>query len=153
MATAGTVSFPFNFTVDSSANGGDIMDVVISNPSVVISVIRPDGVEVTVANAGSLGCTYATAANGSFSIAPLGFFSQSGAHVVITLSAGQPSGTYQVKADATALSSDTLVTGTYFSSSNVQVGLATQPQYTVGNTVVLTGFAVDGITPIQRTLE
>ena len=147
-APAGSVSFPFEFLIDpSTASGGDLLDIVVSNPSVAISVICPNGAEVNALNAASLGFDYTIVDDGNYTIAPLGFLSQPGTHVVFSFS-GQPPGTYQVKADATSVASNALIIGTYSSSSSVHVGIVTQPQYTVGDTVILTGLVVDGTTPV-----
>jgi hypothetical protein len=44
-----------NITVDASANGGDLIDVSCPSSQMAISLILPNGVEVTVANASSFG--------------------------------------------------------------------------------------------------
>jgi hypothetical protein len=45
LAPAGTVSVPFSFLVDS-VKGEDVLDVVVDNPSAMITLIRPDGVQL-----------------------------------------------------------------------------------------------------------
>jgi hypothetical protein len=41
--------------LDPIPSGGDVIDVATHNPSPIVSLVRPDGVVVTAANAASLG--------------------------------------------------------------------------------------------------
>jgi hypothetical protein len=146
---AGTVA-PLQITLDPTATGGDTLDVAIHDPSIVISLVRPDGVVVTAANAASLGYTFVTAlADGSVISLPLGSFTAAGPHVVIGFGSAQSPGVYTIRADGTALASDNFVSVAYYSSSNVKAGAATGSlSYTLGDTVALSGLLYDGTSPI-----
>jgi hypothetical protein len=58
------------FTVDHpSAMGGDFFDVVEDNPQVIVSLILPNGTEVTAATAQNVGFTFTSfAGSGSDSV-------------------------------------------------------------------------------------
>src|SRR5579875_3391175 len=46
-----------NVVVDSSSTGGDLIDVNVGDPSVVISLIAPGGAEISAGNASRYGFT------------------------------------------------------------------------------------------------
>lgn len=70
------------FTVDHpNAGGGDFFDVVVDNPQVSISLIIPNGTEVTAATAQNLGFTFTSFAGSGTDSVP--FLDTPGNHTVI----------------------------------------------------------------------
>ena len=139
---AGTAST--SLTVDSE-NGGDLFDVVSSDPAVAISLVLPGGLEISSTNAEAQGFTFAVISglpgDQILSASPLG---RPGTHTLITLPPGSPSGVYQVRANASTATTDTLVIASYFAASSVRGGVLTDsPAYRVGDTVLLTGAILD----------
>src|SRR5262245_51544354 len=59
---SGTVAF----TVDPSTAGGDVLDVDVSEPTAVVSIILPNSLEVTPDNASFLGWGYIRVSDGEF---------------------------------------------------------------------------------------
>jgi hypothetical protein len=53
-APGSTPETDLSLSVDASSSGGDFIDVVAANPQVLISLILPNGTEVTPSNASSL---------------------------------------------------------------------------------------------------
>ena len=121
--TAGTVATDFTFILDPVSGGQEFLDLRYEDPALVFSLLRPDGLEITAANAVSLGYTFQAYAPNAFPgyLGPLGL---SGNHLQIQLPIGQAGGSYRVKIDATAATAASLVWGVYYSSSDVHIGLA-----------------------------
>ena len=148
-APAGATSL-IPFTADPTASGGDLFDVISSNPGVVITLLLPNNTEITSANAASQGFVYTVIPDGTFSNSliptPL---AASGTHTVIQFAPSLAPGTYQIKANASSVATDSLIIATYFSTSSVRAGLLTvAPLYRVGDTVILTGLLFNGSSPI-----
>lgn len=122
-------------TLAPATNGGDVLDVSTSDPSVVMSLILPGGQELTTANAASFGYTFSPVASGSTDtvdiaspvIAP-------GTHVVMTFPAGQVAGTYTVKLNASATATDSAATVYYLSAGTEEMAVATDSSlYSMNN--------------------
>ena len=119
----GVVSTDFEFILDPAIGGQELLDIQYQDPALIFSIVRPDGLEITSANAASLGYEFQTVTPDTFSffIGPLAL---SGNHLLIQVPSGQAAGRYIVKVNSTASSAASLVTGVYYSSSNVSVGAA-----------------------------
>ena len=146
----GSSSFLVPMVADPPVDKQDVFDIVSDNASAIITLILPNGIEVTANNAQSLGYTYAAstipAENGLQSLAP---FFTSGNHTLISLPVGAPVGTYQVKINTSNISTETLVIVSYYSSSSLRIGLLTDAAtYRVNDKVVLSGLVYDGATPV-----
>ena len=70
---AGTVG-TLALTVDPGISGGDIIDLAIHDPNVVISVVRPDSVVVNAANASSFGYVFASVSDGGVLQLPVDYY-------------------------------------------------------------------------------
>jgi hypothetical protein len=147
-----TPSTYLSLTVDASVNGGDFIDVRSTNPQLQISLILPNGTEVTPANASTFGFSVLQQVNSAGTAVTSGVFTPFdalGAHTAFILPAGSPGGVYQVKANSTTVSTATFVSVTYFSMSGVKAGIAEdQVIYNPGNNVRLTAFIFSGSTPV-----
>lgn len=55
---AGNSPTVVSVVVDAAATGGDLIDVAVGDPSVVISLITPSGTEINAANAGAFGLRF-----------------------------------------------------------------------------------------------
>jgi hypothetical protein len=142
-----------NVSVDQPANGQDSIDVLTSDPNVVITLLLPNGTEITANNASSNGFIFTGYySDGSVSSeAGLSPFLTAGTHTVIDFPAGTPSGVYSVKANASASQSDSAMTIIYYPSSTVALAAATDAStYVQGDLVILSGLLFDGQTPIQN---
>ena len=53
-----TASTTLDMVVDEDPGGGGSIDVLVTDPEVIVSLIQPNDVEVTVVNAESLGYTF-----------------------------------------------------------------------------------------------
>jgi hypothetical protein len=150
MAPAGSISTLLSFTVEADTAGNDFFDVVTSDPAVVISLILPSGVEVTSANATAMGFTLTIIPAGTNDTVEIpSALSLPGTHTTIQIPGGQTSGTYMVKANASAATAGAAVLATYFSSSTAKAAVTTDAaNYKVGDTVVLSGLVFDGATPV-----
>jgi hypothetical protein len=102
------------------------------------------------ANATTLGFTFAIVPDGTNGNAEIpSALSLPGTHTSIQIPGGQPSGAYQIKANASAATDDVAVLATYFSSSTAATAVTTDAaNYKVGDTVILSGLVFDGTTPI-----
>jgi hypothetical protein len=140
-----------NLVVDTVAAGGDTIDADVGDPAVVISLITPGGVEITSANASSLGFTFAAyTADGLASLDSYSLFTTSGTHTLIQFPAGQSPGAYQIKANTSAAAADTGMYLTYYSPSNVRAGAVTDATaYRTGDFVILSALVFDGGGAIQ----
>lgn len=147
---AGSASTLATFTLDPVSGGHDIFDVVISDPGMVVSLLLPNGIEVTSANAAGLGFSYTTYQIGDPGILSAGFFGGTGNHVLIQLGPAQPPGTYSVKANASTLTADAAMSVFYSGSSSLRTGVIPDSfSYRTGDTAVLSGLVFDGINPIS----
>ncbi len=141
-----------NLTVDASANDGDFIDVVSPSPQVQMSLILPNGTEVTAGNASTFGFSVLQQTNGSGTAVASGVFTPFdafGTHTTFILPAGSPGGVYQVKANSSMVATSTSVSSTYFSMSGVKAGIAKDKLvYNPGGTVTLTAFIFSGSTQV-----
>jgi hypothetical protein len=151
VVTAHSTSTLLTFTVEGDTTGGNFIDVATSDPAVVVSLILPSAIEVTSANAASLGFIFTIVADGGFAGADVpSALSIPGTHTVIQIPGGQLSGVYSIKADATGANADSGMLATYFSSSTVRATATTNAAtYKVGDTVILSGLVFDQATPIR----
>jgi subtilisin-like proprotein convertase family protein len=152
LAPAGSQSNVVEFPADPRPGGGDVVQVTTSTAEATVSLVLPNGVEVTAANAASLGFEYGVLADGAFANNgdALSVFAAPGTNVYIAFPPASPAGVYRVKIDASAAAADTAAFVTYYSSSLVRAGVATNsPVYRVGEKVVISGLVFDGPTPVQ----
>jgi hypothetical protein len=147
---AGSTSTLLTFTVEEDTTGNNFFDVATSDPAVVVSILLPSSAEVTAANAPALGFTFTTAVAGTNDRVEIpSVLTLPGTHTIIQIPGGQVSGTYQIKANAGATTSDSGMLATYFSSSSAEVTAATDADnYKIGDTVILSGLVFDGTSPI-----
>jgi hypothetical protein len=138
----------FNLTVDSGSSGGDLIDVLTTNPAVLISLITPAGVEMNANNASNYGFTISTYTSDGSSDSPNPLVS-AGTHTLIQFPTSQSSGSYKIKADSSAAGSDDVMTFQYYSSSDVVIGALTDStSYRLGDNVIGSVLLFDGA-PIQ----
>jgi hypothetical protein len=147
---ANTPSTLLSFTVEGDTTGGNSFDVLTSDPGIGVSLILPSSLVVTSTNAASLGFTFTVLPNGTLSEVEIpSLLSQPGTHTVIQVPGGQPSGGYQIQANASSVSATSAVAATYFSSSTVGVTVTTDAaNYQSGATVIISGLVFDGATPV-----
>lgn len=139
-----------DLTVDESPEGGGVIDVLATQPGLVISLVLPTGVEVTATNAASLGFGFEI-----YTIAPeapsllISPMLTPGTHTVFELPPGQVSGVYHVKADSTGVATETGLIVSYHSSSQVRAALTTTGAvYKPNDAVVLSALVFNGSTPV-----
>ncbi|MFN0169764.1 MAG: choice-of-anchor X domain-containing protein [Bryobacteraceae bacterium] len=142
--SAGTV-FPLKVT--SVVEGRDVIRVGLTHPQLQISLITPASVEVTSANAASLGYEW-TSLNAATPSLSFPFASSAGDHVLIGLPAGAQPGIYQVKANATGISGDTGIQVTYWSNSGVRAGAVCDSTVPTGSSITISGLLFSGTTPV-----
>jgi hypothetical protein len=142
----------FNITVDPKPTGQDVLDAIVGDPSVVISLILPNGSEVTASNAAANGFTFNSyTSDGGTSMDALSPFLLAGAHTTIQFPTPAPPGVYGVKANASSAQSDTAMMVLYYPSSTVSMGAITDAStYRQGDLIILSGFVFDAQTPIQN---
>lgn len=147
---AGSAAILIPFSADPAPGGGDLFDVVSSKPGGIITLILPSGIEINASNATAQGFSYTIIPEGAFTNTLIpSALATSGTHTLIQLPPSSPPGTYQVKVNASTVTSDTLIIASYFSSSSVRAGLLTDsPLYRLGDTVLLVGILFDGSTPV-----
>ena len=148
---ASTPATYLNLTVDASANGGDFIDVVSPSAQILISLVLPNGTEVTVGSASTLGFSVWQQTNSSATTTSGIFtpFDVLGTHTAFILPAGSPGGVYQVKANSNTVSTSTGISVTYFSMSGVKAGIAKDKLvYNPGGNVTLTAFIFSGSTQV-----
>ncbi|HEX8351480.1 MAG TPA: proprotein convertase P-domain-containing protein [Pyrinomonadaceae bacterium] len=153
LAPAGSQSNVVEFPADPRPGGGDVVQVTSSTAEAAVSLVLPNGVEVTPANAASLGFEYGVLADGAFTGNgdALSVFSAPGTNTFISFPPASPAGTYRVKIDASAATAETAALVTYYSSSLVRAGVATNSSvYRVGEKVVISGLVFDGPTPVRN---
>ncbi|MGJ5813102.1 choice-of-anchor D domain-containing protein [Paludibaculum fermentans] len=135
-----TATIPF--TADPLPDGGDLFDVACQYPGAVVSLLLPNGTEISPANAESQGIVYSVL--GSSTALP-GMFAVSGTHTLITLGAGSLPGAYEVRVNSAGATAEFVVVATYQSSSAVRAGVAAGDQTVqVGRSAVFTGLVIDG---------
>lgn len=118
---AGSPAVLIPFVADPSAAGGDVFDTMCSDPAAIVTLILPNGTEVSVANAESLGFFYTVIQDGSFARSQiLSPFSMPGTHTIIKLPALSPAGNYQIKVNGSSVAEDAVALTTYYSSSTVK---------------------------------
>lgn len=138
------------FGVQFTRPGDNLFDIATSHPGVVVSLILPFGVEVTSANAASLGYAFLLQTDQDNSIEDgSSIFSLPGTHTIIGTgwgtirrlrSLGQCQGGECNFRDY----------GDYFASSTVKAGALTDASsYKLADTVVLSGLVFDGNRPIS----
>ena len=141
-----------NITVDPGPAGADTLDILVGDPSVVVSLMLPDGTQITSANAPASGFTWSNYSSLGLGTADLfSPFDLEGNHTVIQLPSPAIPGVYTISANSTAAQSATYLIVNYYSSSTVQVAAGTDAgSYRSGDTVILSGYVFDGQTPIQN---
>lgn len=139
-----------SFTVEADSTGKNLFDVATSDAGVVVTLILPSGTEVNNANAASLGFGFSVTPAGSLNGSEIpSVFLIPGTHTVITIPAGQVSGVYKIKLDASAANTESGVFATYFSSSTVRTAATTSSaNYRTGDTAILSALVFDGATPV-----
>lgn len=153
LAPAGSQSDVVEFPADPRPGGGDVVQVISSTPEATVSLILPNGAVVTAANAASLGFEFGVLTDGAFANNgdALSIFGAPGTNTFISFPPASPAGTYGVRVDATAATAETAALVTYYSSSLVRAGVATNSSvYRVGEKVVISGLVFDGPTPIRN---
>ena len=148
---AGTTQ-QLTFTADPRSIGGDIFQVVSSQPNATISLIIPGGTEITSANAELFGYSYSTFANDNPEpVLSPSLVNTPGTHTFITLPPAPAAGSYSIKVVAPAGPDATLVVASYLSSSTVRAGLVADSQwYRIGQTVVFSALVFNGDTPVTN---
>ena len=138
-----------NITVDTDAKGGDILDIVLTDPSVSVALSNSAGLNVTAGTALNNAIQWTTM-NVSGTPLPIPtFLNTPGVHNVIELPSGSPGGQYQVIADATQSTTSSTVLVYYVSSSTVGVAATASPAtVSIGSPVTISAIALDGSSPI-----
>jgi hypothetical protein len=149
---AGAASTLVNVAVDAPPTGQDSLDVLASDPNVVITLLLPSGAEITASNATANGFTFNTyTSDGSGTSGDLlSAFLTPGSHTVIDFPIPAQTGVYSVKANASTATANSAMTVLYYPSSTVALAAATDASaYHQGDFVILSGLLFDGQTPIQ----
>ncbi len=150
----GTASTLLPFVVDPSGQGGDLFQILSSEPGAIVTLILPNGTEVSSSNAASLGYQYDVipAINPNLNAdTPPSPFSNPSTQTLITLPQTVPAGNYQVKVNASTPTRKTLIVATYFSTSAIITSVVTDEEdYKVGDTVVVSAFVFNNTTPITN---
>ena len=151
LVNAGTTQ-QLSFTADPRSIGGDIFEVVSSTPDAIISLIVPDGTEITSSNAALFGYSYSTFTNdNSAPVSMPSLINTPGTHTLITLPPASAAGSYSIKVIAPAGPDNTLVIASYLSSSAVRAGLVADSQwYRIGQTIVFSALVFNGETPVTN---
>ena len=153
---AGERNAELRMTLDPSRSGGDLLDLALSDPRVRVSVILPGGKELDKDKAGSLGFQWEAVP--AESRLPLPFL-PGVAHYLLVFPAGQPSGTYLLRADGSDAAQDSVLIATFFplptrdddASGTVAAGLTTDKSiYFAGDPVELTAVVQEGRRPVTR---
>lgn len=150
----GTASTLISFVVETGGDGGDVFQVISTDPGIIITLILPNGTEVNSSNASNLGYNYSvTPASDPDALthSPPSPFLGAGTHTVIELPQSASPGNYQVKANALAATKPALVIASYYSSSSIRLGVTINEEtYKVGETVVVSAFVFNGTSPITN---
>lgn len=144
---AGSTSGEIPLVLDPAVGGQDYIVLDYTDQSLSFSLIRPDGFEVTTANAASLGFEFTTLMNpaGSNSITSIGT-----AQLWIQLPTTTPPGAYKVRINAAAAISPSLVFAALHSSSSVRVATLANPgRIRAGDTLKIATAVFDGTVPLQ----
>ena len=100
---ANSSSTVLSFTLEGDTTGLNAFDVATSDSGVAVSLILPSGTEVTSANASGLGFTFTIIPENASSDEVPSVLALPGTHTLIQIPGGQPSGVYNIKANATRL--------------------------------------------------
>ena len=153
LAPPGTAANFIEFPADPQG-GGDLFDVVAADERAVISLVLPDGTEVTAANAGALGFAYTKAPAGTFDGLMIpNMLSTRGTHTIIILPPSAAPGTYKVRADVSSVTDVTdkiVVIASYFSSSSIRAGIRVDYQNRAGRPVLLAGLLFNDSSPVAN---
>ena len=147
---AGNDNGQIAMVADPVVAGGDMFDMLTDNAAAVVSLVLPGGTQVTADNAVNLGFIYVKFTNA----APVNNLvpspvNQAGTHISFILPPSQIPGTYTVKVNAAAALTPVVVIASFYTSSPVTSGVTTSAgTYKVGDTVIITGLAFNGGTPI-----
>lgn len=147
---AGTANNLIAFSADPQNGARDVFHVITRESGLMVSLITPEGAEINAANATDRGFGYSVVnGNQHLNDQVMPAFSTPGTHTLFLLPSSSPSGTYQVKINASQVSAENVVIATYFSSSLIRAGLVTDaPTYRVGETVMLSGLLFNGALPV-----
>jgi hypothetical protein len=147
VAQGGSVSVPI--VLDPSANGGDTLDIVTSDPSVIVALFTPAHVSINAQSAASFGVNWTTAlwATNSFTVPT--FLDIPGSHTLVQLPASLSAGTYQVVLNASVATASSSAIINYLSSSAVSAGIVSNPStVSIGTPVVLSALIFEGSSPV-----
>ncbi len=146
---AGPVPTLLPLQIDPSSSGDDLIDVIIGNPQIRITLLLPNGSEVNAANAAGLGFDFTTLQVSAGGQLEASIFGVAGYHVLVTFPPSQQPGLYNIKADGSALATGSRIVVAYLSSSDVRAGLSTDAAaYRMGDSVNLAGLLLEGSAPI-----
>lgn len=143
--TPGSATGELSFVVDSAPGRQETIVVDYADPALGFALVRPDGVEVTSATAEALGFTFANMDQ------PTGLGAihsgTSAYHLWIQFPIASQPGNYRIRVNAAVATTQTVVVGTYYSSSAVRVAaLTTSPRLRLGqSTVLLAGVFADQV--------
>jgi len=146
---SGQVLLSFSFTPVLS-DGGDSFDAITTDPSVSVSLILPNGTEITAANAAAQGFSFSTTIVSTSDDTNIPVtLTIPGTHTLIGFPPGQAAGTYQIKANGAAAASDSFII-VYLFASGTETFSASVPAsfYRVGDQIPIFGYASDGVAPI-----
>jgi hypothetical protein len=152
-AGANQVLLSFSFTPVLSA-GADSFDVITTDPSVSVSLILPGGTEIAAANAAAQGFSFSTTVISTSDDTNIPVtLTMPGTHTLIGFPPGQAAGTYQIKANGAAATSDSFIIAYLFAggpeifSASVRAAF-----YHVGDQIPIFGYASDGVAPITTAI-
>ncbi len=149
IVNAGQVSSAIAFVVDTATTGGELIDVVSSDPAIVVSVIAPGGVTINSLTASSLGFQFFQQTVDPNSADGVTLFDVAGTHSVFVFPAGSSIGTYQVQADGSHIAAPALVSAMFASVSSISAGLSVSSlQVIAGSQITLLGALSNGGQPI-----
>lgn len=117
IAPAGGLAALLEFTVEAGSTKGDMFDIVTGVGGVPVSLVLPNGTEITSASTRARGFTFTTLQGAVDKPGPFSPLSIPGTHTLIALPTGAPPGIYRVKVDGRGLTADTEVVGIYVAAS------------------------------------
>lgn len=133
------------FSRDTQSAAGGFFSIGSSTQEAIITLVQPNGTEITSGNAEAYGYKFVIAPEDPTrpTVAP-------GTYTLIGLPSDAPAGIYNVKVNTTPVASaDSLVTATYLSSSPIRAGvIADAVVYRLGDTIVLSALVFDGSVPV-----
>jgi hypothetical protein len=149
LVPAGQVNTTMSIVVDSNTIGGELLDIVSSDPSVVVSVTMPGGAVINSTTATSLGFTFSqTTVDPNAGDGPT-IFDVPGTHTSIYFPAGSPIGAYEITADGRAVTATAFVRTIFVSYSSIAAGIATSDARVIAGTqATLIGALTNGTLPI-----